>query len=52
MVVVVEVVVVVAAGFFSDGTHSSRRWIRSGSAGPNWLLVNVCTVPNAEFFVL
>jgi hypothetical protein len=27
--------VVVALGFFSDGTHSSRRWISSGLAGPN-----------------
>jgi hypothetical protein len=34
--VVDEVVeVVVALGFFSDGTHSSRRWISSGLAGPN-----------------
>src|SRR5262249_44735202 len=49
---VVEVVVVVALGFFSDGTHSSRRWISSGWAGPNWLFVNVCTVPKAKFFVL
>ena len=35
-----------------DGTHSSRRWISSGWAGPNWLFVKVCTVPKAEFFVL
>jgi hypothetical protein len=34
--VVDEVVeVVVAPGFFCDGTHSSRRWISSGLAGPN-----------------
>ena len=34
--VVDEVVeVVVTPGFFSDGTHSSRRWISSGLAGPN-----------------
>lgn len=46
------VVVVVGTGFFSVGTHSSRRWISSGCAGPNWLFVKVCTIPNAEFFVL
>ena len=46
------VVVVVATGFFSDGTHSSRRWMSSGWAGPNWLFVYVWMVPNAEFFVL
>ena len=51
-VVVLVVVVVLLPGFFSDGTHSSRRWISSGWAGPNWLFVNVCTVPKAEFFVL
>ena len=49
---VVVDVVVVGTGFLSDGTHSSRRWISSGWAGPNWLFVNVCTVPNAEFLVL
>ena len=52
VVLVVLVEVVVGDGFFNDGTHSSRRWIRSGLAGPNWLFVNVCTVPKAEFFVL
>ena len=49
---VVVDVVVVGTGFLSDGTHSSRRWISRGCAGPNWLFVNVCTVPKAEFFVL
>ena len=49
---VVVVVLVVGDGFFSDGTHSSRRWISSGWAGPNWLFVKVCTVPKAECFVL
>lgn len=52
VVVDVVLVVVVVPGFFSVGTQSSRRWISSGCAGPNWLFVNVCTVPNAEFFVL
>src|SRR5262249_58224426 len=52
VVLVVVVVVVLLPGFFSDGTHSSRRWISSGWAGPNWLFVNVCTVPKANFFVL
>jgi len=49
VLVVVEVlVVVVVPGFFSVGTQSSRRWISSGFAGPNWLLVNVCTIPNPK----
>ena len=53
VVVVDEVlVVVVVPGFFSVGTQSSLRWISSGCAGPNWLFVNVCTIPNPEFFVL
>src|SRR5262249_22826922 len=46
------VVVDGTAPFLVDGTHSSRRWISSGCAGPNWSLVKVCTVPKAEFFVL
>jgi hypothetical protein len=51
VVVGVEVVVVELPVLLVDGTHSSRRWISSGWAGPNWLLVNVWTVPSAEFLV-
>jgi hypothetical protein len=35
----VDVVVVVGTALFLVyGTHSSRRWINSGVAGPNWSL--------------
>jgi hypothetical protein len=39
----VEVVedTVVVVGFFSDGTHSSRRWISVTSSSPNWFVI-VC----------
>src|SRR5262245_56750130 len=48
VVVLVEVVVVVVvAAAFNDGTHSSRRWIRVTSSGPNWLLMCAVIVPNA-----
>src|SRR5262249_2382732 len=48
VLVSVEVVVVVALGFFSDGTHSSRRWIRKPPRRPNWLLMKNWTVPNGS----
>src|SRR5262249_56028433 len=50
VVLVVVVVVVLLPGFFSDGTHSSRRGISSGWAGPNWRVVNLFTLPTPTSF--
>ena len=43
-VVVLEVVL--APGFLSDGTQSSRRWISVTWSGPNWFWIDLTTVPN------